>query len=427
MRILLATIYDVTRSGGLSSHVEELAAGFASAGHGARILTPYVAWPAWRRRVVVDLPRLPLRILDRDAAYRYFLNMARRILSSAIERVLRTERVDVIHAHDPVALLSSRDALARLTPLPRTSAEGAVAFSSAAPVPCVLTVHGDIGNMAASDGAVGAQGSGRRMAEHLEALAYASADVVLTADDRLWRHCRALAPDCAPVAFPNFVNVERFRPASEEEQSEIARIRASIGVEKPGRLILVPRRLVKKTGVIFAVRAMAQDCLARSSCRDAVLVIAGDGPERAEVAREARSLGPGGTESRVRILGDVSRCRLADLYRAADAVVIPSIPHEGVVEATSISALEAMSSGAPVIASRIGGLAELIEDGRTGILVDHGDPRAIARAIVRVLEDRDSAHAIGLAARSYVERERSTASCVRGLVDLYERAGKRAS
>ncbi|MFN0149856.1 MAG: glycosyltransferase family 4 protein [bacterium] len=426
MRILLVSIYDVARSGGLSSHVEEVASAFSAAGHTVRVLTPYTARPAWRRRAVMDLPRLALRVVDRDAAYRYFLASARRRLAAAIDAALARDGADVIHAHDPVALLASRDALARRAAPPAAAAVGETPRARRAAIPCVLTVHGDIGNMAASDGAVRPGGRGRQTAERLEALAYASADALITADERLRRHCIALAPRCAPLAFPNFVDVDRFRPARDGDEPELLRARRSTGLGAAERFVLVPRRLVKKTGVVFAVRAMAHESLARPPHDAVVLAIAGDGPERAEIAREAEQLALGGPGGRVRILGDVPRAVLASLYRAADAIAIPSISHAGVIEATSISALEAMATGKVVVASRIGGLAELIDDGRTGLLVPEGDAPALAGALRRVLDEPESSAAIGRSAREYVERERSTTACARRLLEFYARAASGA-
>ena len=86
---------------------------------------------------------------------------------------------------------------------------------------------------------------------------------------------------------------------------------------------------------------------------------------------------------------------LLPLVRAADVVLVPSVPEKGIVEATSIAAIEAMTLRRPVIASGIGGLKELITDGQSGLLVEPRDGKAIAQAIRRVLSSADLARQLG--------------------------------
>jgi len=106
------------------------------------------------------------------------------------------------------------------------------------------------------------------------------------------------------------------------------------------------------------------------------LLIAGDGPERGRIAAEA---GEG-----VELLGPLPRAQVLGLLRAADAAVLTSawenFPH-GVVEALAV--------GTPVIATRTGGVAEVVRDGENGLLVDPGDAPAFAAAVRRFLDDGD--------------------------------------
>jgi glycosyltransferase involved in cell wall biosynthesis len=107
------------------------------------------------------------------------------------------------------------------------------------------------------------------------------------------------------------------------------------------------------------------------------LLVAGDGPERARLQDAARDLG-----DRVSFLGALPRDRVLGLLRAADAAVLTSawenFPH-GVVEALAV--------GTPVIATRTGGVAEVVHDGDNGLLVDPGDAAAFAGAVRRYLAD----------------------------------------
>lgn len=93
-----------------------------------------------------------------------------------------------------------------------------------------------------------------------------------------------------------------------------------------------------------------------------------------------------GLGERVRLLGSQPREAVLALMRRSWAVAVPSIPAHGVVEATSMAALEAMALGVPVVASDLGGLAEAIRHGANGLLVPPGDPKALAEALLRLEE-----------------------------------------
>ncbi|HEY8414334.1 MAG TPA: glycosyltransferase, partial [Thermaerobacter sp.] len=94
-----------------------------------------------------------------------------------------------------------------------------------------------------------------------------------------------------------------------------------------------------------------------------------------------------GLEPYCRLEGGRPHEEMAIYLSAADAVVIPSVHAAGVEEATSISALEAMAFGVPVVASAVGGLKEIIRDGETGLLVPEKSPDALARAVARPATD----------------------------------------
>ena len=187
----------------------------------------------------------------------------------------------------------------------------------------VLTVHGDIANMAESDGAIRAGGPGRRFAEEIESNAYRAADTLFAVDQRLGLHCAALGGERAITVMRNFVNTDRFRPPRAEDAERLRGLRRELRLAEADRVLLVPRRLVKKNGVVFAVRALAESRIREFSGERVVLAIAGRGPEGETIEREAHRLGvseaAGGL---VRMLGDVPRASLAALYQLADCVLI---------------------------------------------------------------------------------------------------------
>jgi glycosyltransferase involved in cell wall biosynthesis len=148
-------------------------------------------------------------------------------------------------------------------------------------------------------------------------------------------------------------------------------------------------RLTAAKDVETALAALAQ-------VEDASLAVAGDGEERA--ALEARA-GELGLDGRVRFLGAQPRERVLALFRGVDAVVLSSawenFPH---------AVVEALAVGTPVIATAVGGVTELVEDGRNGLLVPPGDPAALAAALRRFLADDDLRARLRAAAAPSVER-----------------------
>jgi glycosyltransferase involved in cell wall biosynthesis len=143
-------------------------------------------------------------------------------------------------------------------------------------------------------------------------------------------------------------------------------------VDLPQPYFVVPRRLVKKNGIEVALQAMARR---RSST---VLAVAGDGPLRGELERAAAALG---IAERVRFLGNLPSAALMPLIRGARGVLIPSVPIDGVIEATSLAALETLACGAPLVASDIGGLREIMARSGVGFPFPAGDAAALAREL----------------------------------------------
>jgi glycosyltransferase involved in cell wall biosynthesis len=116
-----------------------------------------------------------------------------------------------------------------------------------------------------------------------------------------------------------------------------------------------------------------------------VLTVAGDGVERPRLERLAAALG---ILDRCRFLGHVADP--APVYAALDVVAIPSL-----YEGFCYTAVEAALAGLPVVASSASGLLEVVEDGRTGLLVPPRDPAALAAGLERISSDRDGARSLG--------------------------------
>jgi glycosyltransferase involved in cell wall biosynthesis len=135
-------------------------------------------------------------------------------------------------------------------------------------------------------------------------------------------------------------------------------------------------------------------------------LVVGDGPLDGALRREAEALGLAG---HCRFTG--ARPDVADLLAAVDVVVLPSLS-----EGLPFVLLEAMAVGKPVVATRVGGNPEVVEDGTTGLLVPPGDADALGAALARLLDDSAAAAAMGGRGQARV-RERFT---VRAMIEALE-------
>jgi glycosyltransferase involved in cell wall biosynthesis len=142
------------------------------------------------------------------------------------------------------------------------------------------------------------------------------------------------------------------------------------------------------------------------------LVVVGpvDGVSNEQVRRHAHDLG---LESRVHFVGKLAREDIARLFWHSDVAVLPSRR-----EALGVAVLEAMAAGLPVVATRTGGIPEIIEDGECGLLCAPGDPKDLAEKLNRVLASVDLRRSIAEGGRRKVE-EFSTLRMVNALRDIY--------
>lgn len=143
----------------------------------------------------------------------------------------------------------------------------------------------------------------------------------------------------------------------------------------PGRpRVAFVGRLVRSKAVEVLVTAAS-----RLRTAGAQVILVGDGPERARLERQAERLG---ITDRVHVSGFVEHHRIPDLLATADVLVLPSR-----FEELGTVLVEALHAGVPTVASRTGGIPEVVEHGVTGLLVEPGDADALARAIDTVLTD----------------------------------------
>ena len=161
----------------------------------------------------------------------------------------------------------------------------------------------------------------------------------------------------------------------------------------PGPFVLFVGRLASNKGLLDLATAFAP--LAAADASSQLVVIGEDGGQRGALEARARGLH---LSERVHLLGHLDDdAMLAAAYREARLTVLPSE-----YEAFGLVLLESLAAGTPVVASKVGGIPEVVEDGKAGILVPPKSPSALAEAIGRLWSDRDLARRLGEYGRSQV-------------------------
>lgn len=187
------------------------------------------------------------------------------------------------------------------------------------------------------------------------------------------------------------------------------------GPDEETQTILHVARLVEMKGTKYLIRAFAELSQRR---RDVQLVIIGDGPKRASLQALTRSFG---LEGRVQFLGARPHDEVLAWMRKALMLVLPSIrTASGRTEGLGMVSLEAAATGVPAVGSCIGGIPEVVVDGRTGFLVPDRDSSALAARMMDLLEDPARRRRMGEEARAHIERHFDLRAQTQLLEDFYD-------
>ena len=203
----------------------------------------------------------------------------------------------------------------------------------------------------------------------------------------------------------NGIEVERFAA-----NQDVDRLRARLGLGDDEPVVGIVAMLRPEKAHEVFLRSAAQVLAQVPTAR---FLIVGEGPERPRLEALAKTLG---IAARVHFVG--ARQDVPALVHLFDVAVLSSRP---VVETLSVSVLEYLAAGKPVVATRVGSLPELIEDGRTGFLVEPGDWQALAERIVRLLHDRALADRMGQAGQDMVRAQYTIEQTVHQTEACFER------
>jgi glycosyltransferase involved in cell wall biosynthesis len=288
-----------------------------------------------------------------------------------LARYLRRARIDLVHTFDFYS-----------------NVVGGVAARLAG-VPAVIASQRDLGDLRP------------RLDRRVQYLMLRMADRVLVNSEavaeRLRVH-RALAGRIAVI--PNGVDLARFSPPTDRTR-------------QAGRITVgTLANLRPEKGLTDLVAAAA---LVREACPEVRCVIWGEGPLRPDLERRIHQLGLDGV---VELPGSTAHPELA--LRSLDVFVLPSLS-----EACSNGLLEAIATGLPVVATNVGGNASFVEDEVTGLLVPAGEPSALAKAIVRLVQEPARAKQLAARGRDRLRWTRGIDRTVARIETLYDEALRR--
>ncbi len=276
---------------------------------------------------------------------------------------------------------------------------GVIAAAARPALPLVVSLHGsDV--FVAERAAIGRVAAGEVLRR---------AGLVTACSSDLARRAITLgAPADRLEVVPYGVDVARFKPAAGARDA----VRARLGIPPEAPLLFAAGRLVRKKGFEYLIDALPKV--------DAHLAIAGDG----DLAEELRARAYGaGVADRVHFLGDLPQGAVGDWFAGADVAVAPSVRDDsGNVDGLPNTVLEALASGTPLVSTSAGGIASVVDDGRTGVIVPQRDAGALADALGGLLRDPDRRAGLGRAGRALVQARFGWEAVAARFESAYDRA-----
>jgi phosphatidyl-myo-inositol dimannoside synthase len=397
MRVLMVTSSYPKFPGDVTApFIESIACGVAARGHEVDVVLPahpelrrgagepvrffpyrYAPHPRWSRWGYAQSLRADVRV--RGGAW-LLAPLAGVAVRGAVAARLQERRYDAVHVHWLV---------------PNAALVADIVSAHAAPL--VVSLHGS--DVFVAERLAPARWLARRALR-------ASGAVTACSSDLRQRALRLGAPPARTRVVPYGVDLQCFSPTR-----SAGGIRARLGVPEDAFLVLGLGRLVEKKGFRHLVAAAGR--------ADGVhLLIAGEGDLRHELEAQARAAG-----LPAHFPGALARDDMAAAIAAADVVVVPSVvDRAGNVDGLPNALLEALAAGKPVVASRVAGIPEVVEDGRNGLLVPERDERALAAALLRLRQEPETRRWLSAEARRRAEKSLGWDAAIRRFEECYAQA-----
>ena len=372
--------------GGIARHCEGLAKALVQQNHDVHLFTlDFPGSPDYEEMDGVKVYRASTELGHPN--FLTWVLLFNHFLSKRMADVSQSFDFDFLHVHDWLAAFSG------------------ISFKHYLKKPMVLTVHStEIGR------AQGLHSADSFSINGIEWWATYEADRVIVCSQSMKNEICGhfnLPLDKVDV-IPNAIDPTKYQTSVDRGS-----VRQRYGVGYGEKLILCVGRLVPQKGIEYFIRAIPR--IARRY-PEAKYIIVGEGWSRDILEAEARASGHGG---KIQFTGFAPDKEVIDLMTSADVLVVPSI-----YEPFGIVALEGMATGVPVVASRVGGLTEVIDHDRTGLFVYPRSPESIAWGIVKILSDPGHAKWITENAKEELHKSYSWEAVAMKTAEVYKKVVK---
>jgi len=369
--------------GGIARHCEGLAKALVQQNHEVHLFTlDFPGSPNYEEMDGVKVYRASTELGHPN--FLTWVLLFNHFLTKRMADVTQSIDFDVMHVHDWLAAFSG------------------ISFKHYLKKPMVLTVHStEIGR------AQGLHSPDSFSINGIEWWATYEADRVIVCSQSMKNEICGhfnLPLDKVDV-IPNAIDTTKYQTSVDRGS-----VRQRYGVGYGEKLILCVGRLVPQKGIEYFIRAIPHIA---KRYPEAKFIIVGEGWSRDILESEARASGHGG---KIQFTGFASDQEVINLMTSADVLVVPSV-----YEPFGIVALEGMASGVPVVASKVGGLSEVIEHDRTGLFVYPKSPESIAWGIDRILSDPDHAKWLTENAKEKLQNAYSWEAVAMKTVEVYRK------
>lgn len=369
--------------GGIARHCEGLAKALVRGGHEVHVITldlPGIPYTAEMEGVKVYRTAVQLGHPD-------FLTWAllfNHFMEKKMAEVNQKVEFDIIHVHDWLTAFAG------------------ISFKHYLKKPMITTIHAtEVGR---------AQGLHNPSSLAIDGVewwsTYEASKVIVTSNSMRSEVCNHFQLPWEKIEIiPNGIDLDKYGVSVDRRL-----VRERYGVGYNEKLVLCVGRLVPQKGIEYLIRAIP---MVNQRFPATKFIIVGDGWLRGHLESLAQSTGH---TKNMAFTGFIPDEEVLALMTSADVLVVPSI-----YEPFGIVALEGMAAGAPVVASQIGGLGEVIEHDRTGIFVHPRNPDSIAWGIDRILSDPDHSTWLAQNAKELVQKTYSWDAIATKTVEVYER------
>ncbi|MHC3129993.1 MAG: glycosyltransferase family 4 protein [Candidatus Bathyarchaeota archaeon] len=369
--------------GGIARHCEGLAKALVQQNHEVHLFTlDFPGSPNYEEMDGVKVYRASTELGHPN--FLTWVLLFNHFLAKRMADVSQSVDFDVIHVHDWLAAFSG------------------ISFKHYLKKPMVLTVHStEVGR------AQGLHSPDSFSINGIEWWATYEADRVIVCSQSMKNEiCGHFNLPCDKVdVIPNAIDQTKYQTSVDRGS-----VRQRYGVGYGEKLILCVGRLVPQKGIEYFIRAIPSIA---KRYPEAKFIIVGEGWSRDILEAEAQS---SGHAKKIRFTGFASDQEVIDLMTSADVLVVPSV-----YEPFGIVALEGMATGVPVVASKVGGLSEVIEHDRTGLFVYPRSPESIAWGIDQVLSDPDHAKWLTENAKEKLHKAYSWEAVAMKTVEVYRK------